>query len=172
VIILVDQSGSMAASVVYSSIAAAIMASIKAVRCDFVVFDTAVVDLTEKLNDPVEVLFGTQLGGGTDINKALQYAETLIKNPSETILILISDLYEGGNTNQLLRRAESIKASGVNFIALTALSDEGRPAFDRDIAMQFVQLQIPTFACTPDRFPDLMAAAIKKQDLMQWQTRA
>ena len=165
VILLVDESGSMAASVVYSSIFGAVMASLKSVKTHFVVFDTEVVDLTNDLKDPVDLLFGTQLGGGTDIGKALTYTEGLIQSPSDTILILISDLFEGGNQSEMLRKATAIRQSGVTFITLLALSDEGRPTFDKSIASKFAALDIPSFACSPDKFPALMAAAINKQDL-------
>jgi Mg-chelatase subunit ChlD len=168
IILLVDQSGSMAASVVYASIFGAVMASIRAVKTQMVVFDTEVVDLTAELKDPIDLMFGTQLGGGTDIHKALTYTESLIQNPSETILILISDLFEGGNVGEMLKKAASIRESGVTFIALLALSDQGKPSFDKNIATQFATMDIPSFACTPDRFPDLMAAAIQKKDLSQF----
>ncbi|MGC1218466.1 MAG: VWA domain-containing protein [Phormidesmis sp.] len=168
IILCVDQSGSMATSVVYSSIFAAVLASIPAVKTQMVVFDTAVVDLSELLTDPVNVLFGTQLGGGTDINQALTYCQSNIRQPQETILVLISDLYEGGNNSDMLKRAASLVAAGVQVIALLALNDEGAPAFDRQNAAAFSNFGIPTFACTPDRFPDLMAAAIARSDIRQW----
>lgn len=168
IVLCVDQSGSMAPSVVYASIFAAVLATIKAVSTQVVVFDTAVVDLTPLLSDPVEVLFGTQLGGGTDINRALAYCETLVQRPQETIFVLISDLYEGGNAAQMLARARSMAASGMQMICLLALDDNGAPSFDRHHAAQFTALGIPCFACTPDKFPDLMAVAIRKQDMAAW----
>ena len=168
IILCVDQSGSMAASVVYSSVFGAVLASLPAVSTRFVVFDTAVVDLTDTLDDPVELLFGTQLGGGTDINRALAYCESVVRRPSETILVLISDLYEGGVREDLLKRAASLAASGVRIVALLALSDQGSPAFDHANAAALAELGIPAFACTPDLSPDLMAAAISRQDLGQW----
>jgi Mg-chelatase subunit ChlD len=168
IILCVDQSGSMASSVVYASIFAAVMASLPAVKTSLVLFDTAVADLTSELHDPVEVLFGAQLGGGTDIGQALTYCQSLIHRPNDTILILISDLYEGGNPDRLLRRVASLVDAGVQLITLLALSDEGRPSFNHQIAARLVALGIPCFACTPDRFPDLMAAAIKRQDLHLW----
>ena len=168
IILCVDQSGSMAASVVYSSVFGAVLASLPAVSTRFIVFDTAVVDLTDTLDDPVELLFGTQLGGGTDINQALAYCESAVRRPSETILVLISDLYEGGNREDMLKRAASLAASGVRMVALLALSDTGAPSFDHANAAAFATLGIPAFACTPDLFPDLMAAAITRQDLGQW----
>jgi hypothetical protein len=131
-----------------------------------------VVDLTEHLHDPVEVLFGTQLGGGTDINRALAYVQTLITRPRDTVLVLISDLYEGGIREEMLRRIATLSAAGVQVVALLALSDDGAPAHDHDNAAALAALGIPAFACTPDQFPDLMAAAIERRDLMAFADRA
>lgn len=168
VILCIDQSGSMANSVVYSSIFGAVMASLPAVATKLVVFDTAVVDLTEKLDDPVDVLFGVQLGGGTDINGAVGYCQSIISEPRNSILVLISDLYEGGVESGLLRRANELVESGVQFITLLALSDEGAPAYDADLAAKLAALGVPSFACTPDAFPQLMAAAIRRDDVAAW----
>ncbi len=168
VVLCIDQSGSMAHSVVYASICGAVMASLPAVSTKMVVFDTAVVDLSDKLDDPVELLFGVQLGGGTDINGAVGYCQSLVREPRNTILVLISDLYEGGVAPQLLRRAAELVASGVQFITLLALSDEGAPAYDRELAAQLAALGVPSFACTPDAFPALMAAAIRREDVNAW----
>jgi Mg-chelatase subunit ChlD len=168
IILCIDQSGSMAASVVYSSVFGAVLASLRSVKTRLVVFDTAIVDLTEKLDDPVEILFGVQLGGGTDIAGALTYCESQVTNPSDTILILISDLYEGNLTEHLHRRAASLVASGVQVIALLALSDEGAPAYDPEHASLLAGLGIPAFACTPDHFPELMATAIQRLDINAW----
>jgi hypothetical protein len=168
VILCVDQSGSMATSVVYSSIFAAVMASIPAVKTKLVCFDTAIVDLTEDLADPVQVLFGVQLGGGTDINRAIAYCEDRIERPSKTHLILISDLYEGGNAAELLGRIARLVGMGVNVIALLALTDTGRPGYDPKNAEAFADLGVPVFACTPDQFPALMAAALRRQDIAAW----
>jgi len=165
VVLCVDQSGSMAESVVYSGVFAATLASMKALKTSLVVFDTAVVDLTDDLHDPVEVLFGTQLGGGTDINGAIAYSQTLITRPRDTIFVLISDLYEGGVRDEMLRRIASMTASGVQVIVLLALSDSGAPAYDHENAAALAGLGVPAFACTPDAFPDLMAAAIQRTDL-------
>lgn len=168
IILCVDQSGSMASSVVFAGIFSAVLASMPAVTTKLVVFDTAVVDLSDKLADPVEVLFGVQLGGGTDINRALAYSQDLVRAPHDTILVLISDLYEGGNRGEMIKRMASIAASGVNAIALLALSDDGAPSFDHQNAAAFAALGVPAFACTPDRFPGLMAAAIQRHDLGLW----
>jgi Mg-chelatase subunit ChlD len=168
ILLCVDQSGSMATSVVYSGIFGATLASLPAVRASMVVFDTSVVDLTAVLDDPVELLFGTQLGGGTDINRALAYCQQLVRRPTDTILFLISDLYEGGNESEMRKRAASLTASGVQVIALLALNDDGAPLYDHGNASAFASLGIPAFACTPDLFPDLMAAAIQRQDIGRW----
>ncbi|HEY9880568.1 MAG TPA: VWA domain-containing protein [Leptolyngbyaceae cyanobacterium] len=168
IILCVDQSGSMATSVVYAGIFSAVLASLPAVQTRLVVFDTAVVDLTELLQDPVEVLFGTQLGGGTDINQALAYSQSLIRQPQDTILVLISDLYEGGNQAEMRKRMASLVSSGVQLVTLLALNDDGAPCYDHDNAQFMGALGVPAFACTPDLFPDLMAAAINRQDLGQW----
>jgi Mg-chelatase subunit ChlD len=168
VILCIDQSGSMASSVVYSSVFGAVLASLPALRTQMLVFDTEVADLTKDLKDPVDLLFGTQLGGGTDIDKALAYVEKIIGNPSQTILVVVSDLYEGGNAASMLRRFAALQQSGVQCIVLLALDDKGAPSYDRRHAEQLATLDIPVFACTPDHFASLMAAAIQKRDLRQW----
>jgi Mg-chelatase subunit ChlD len=165
VILLVDQSGSMASSVVYSGVMAASLASLRAVSTKLVVFDTSVVDLTEQLADPVEVLFATQLGGGTDINSAVSYAQTLVTRPTDTIMVLVSDLYEGGNEGELLRRLAALVSSGVRLVVLLALSDDGAPSYDHQLAAACAGLGVPAFACTPDLFPELLASVIRREDL-------
>lgn len=168
VLLCIDQSGSMAPSVVYSFIFGAVLASLPSLSTQMIVFDTAVVDLTAELHDPVDLLFGAQLGGGTDIHKALTYCEGLVRRPSDTVLILASNLYEGGDAIQMLKTAARLVQSGVSLIALLALSDEGRPAYDARHAAAFAAMDIPVFACTLDKFPELMAAALSKRDLTLW----
>jgi Mg-chelatase subunit ChlD len=168
VILCVDQSGSMGTSVVYSSIFAAVMASIPAIATRLVVFDTNIVDLTEELADPIEVLFSVQLGGGTDINQALAYCERLVNEPARTHLVLISDLIEGGIAEQMLARAKALVSAGVNVIVLLALNDDGRPAYDANHAAILASLGCPVFACTPHQFPELMATALRRQDIWAW----
>jgi Mg-chelatase subunit ChlD len=168
IILCVDQSGSMASSVVYSSIFAAVLASLPVIDTQLVCFDTSILDLTEELADPVEVLFGVQLGGGTDINAALAYCEAKIAQPSRTHLVLISDLYEGGDAAAMLQRAAALVAGGVNLVVLLALSDDGRPGYDANHAGKLAALGCPVFACTPDLFPDLMAVALRRGDVAGW----
>jgi Mg-chelatase subunit ChlD len=171
IILCLDQSGSMAASVVYAGVFGAVLASVPSLRTSVVAFDTSVVDLTGLLSDPVELLFGIQLGGGTDINRALSYAQGLVTRPASTILILVSDLFEGGNRDEMLRRIADMTAAGTQVIALLALSDDGAPGYDRDNAAALAGLGVPAFACTPDAFPELMAAAIDRRDLTEWAHR-
>jgi Mg-chelatase subunit ChlD len=165
VILCIDQSGSMASSVVYASVFGAVLASMRSIATRLVVFDTAVADLTDRLDDPVDVLFGTRLGGGTDINRALSYCQSRITRPADTVVVLISDLYEGGIRDEMLKRVAAMRASGVRFVALLALSDEGAPAYDREHAAALAALGAPAFACTPELFPEVMAAALEKRPL-------
>jgi len=158
----------MGQSVVYSGIFGAVLASIPALRTHVVSFDTAVTDLTEKMSDPVDVLMGVQLGGGTDIARALAYCQTLITRPRDTIFVLITDLYEGGDAKEMLKRASAIASSGTRMVTLLALADTGAPGFDEQNAAVLAGFGIPSFACTPDRFPDLMAAAVHGRELGQW----
>jgi Mg-chelatase subunit ChlD len=168
IVLMMDQSGSMASSVVYGAVFGAVLASLRSVQTKLIAFDTEVVDLSKYLDDPVELLFGTQLGGGTDIHKALAYTEQIIGYPNDTIVILISDLYEGGNQDMMVKRIASLKSKGVQFISLLALDDEGAPSYDRNMASRLAGLDIHAFACTPDLFPELMAAAIMGKDIREW----
>ncbi|MCX5399223.1 VWA domain-containing protein [Streptomyces sp. NBC_00102] len=165
IVLCVDQSGSMAASVVHAAVFGAVLASMRSLDTRLIVFDTAVVDLTDQLDDPVDVLFGTRLGGGTDINRALTYCQARITRPADTVVVLISDLYEGGIRDRMIQRVAAMRDAGVEFVALLALSDEGAPAYDHDHAAALAALGVPAFACTPDLFPEVMAAALEKRPL-------
>ncbi|WP_454792407.1 VWA domain-containing protein [Mycolicibacterium lutetiense] len=171
IVLAIDQSGSMAESIVYSAVFGAVIASMRSLRTSLVVFDTEVVDLTDLLDDPVDVLFGTQLGGGTDINRAIAYCQTLITRPTDSIFVLISDLYEGGVRDEMLARVKQLVDAGVQVVVLLALSDSGAPSFDREIAADLAAMEIPAFACTPDAFPELLALAITKGDIRGWADR-
>lgn len=169
VILDIDQSGSMGESVIYSSIMSCILASMSSLSTRIVAFDTNMVDLTEKSDDPVDLLFGFQLGGGTDINKSVAYCQQFIENPSKTLFFLITDLEEGGNRAALLRRLEEMKADGVTVICLLALADGGRPYYDAQMAKKVADLGIPCFACSPQMLPQLLERAFKGQDLNAFQ---
>jgi Mg-chelatase subunit ChlD len=160
VILLLDQSGSMASSVVYAGVLGCILASLPALRTTVIAFDTSVVDLSRHLNDPVDLLFATQLGGGTDIARALAYAQPLITAPADTTVFLLSDLFEGGSRTEMLRRCLAIKQSGARLVPLLALSDEGTPVYDQEIAGELRAMDLQPAACTPDAFPELLARAL------------
>ncbi len=166
VIVDMDQSGSMADSVVYGAVVGSIFASLPALETHVVAFDTEVVDLTEQCgDDPVDMLFGVQLGGGTDINKSVAYCEQFIKEPSQTLFILLTDLFEGGNQAQLVRRLGEMVGSGVRVMCLLALSDSGVPCYDDNLAKKLAALGIPCFGCTPQRLPELIEGALRGNNL-------
>lgn len=171
IILDIDQSGSMSDSIIYSSVMGSIFASMPSLNTHVVAFDTQVTDLTELCRqDPVDMLFGIQLGGGTDINKSVTYCQTLIENPKKTMFILISDLYEGGVRAGLLRRLSQMYEEGVKVMVLLALSDRGKPDYDEKLGKEISKLGIPCFACTPDRLPELIEAALKNHNLKKFET--
>lgn len=169
VILDVDQSGSMGESVIYSSIISCILASMASLTTRIVAFDTNIIDLTEKSDDPVDLLFGFQLGGGTNIDRSVAYCQKFIENPAKTLFFLISDLEEGGNRAAFLRRMQEIKESGVTLVCLLALADGGRPYYDAQMAQKIAAMHIPCFACNPQMLPALLERALKGQDLQQFQ---
>ena len=168
VILCIDQSGSMTESVIFASVFGAIMASMPALSTRLICFDTSVVDWTDSMSDPVDILWGVQLGGGTDINQAVTYGQSLVHRPDDTIMVVITDLDEGGDSKKMLKRFAELVESGVQVIVLLALSDDGAPSYDQDMAKKLMAMGICCFACTPDKFPDMMAAAINKQDMRLW----
>lgn len=169
VILDIDQSGSMGESIIYSSIMACILASLSAVKTNVVAFDTQIMDLTELCKDPVDLLFGFQMGGGTDIAKSIAYCRQYIESPSKTLFFLISDLMEGGNRSALLNHLKEMKDSGVTVIVLLAVSDCGKkPYYDETTAKKISSMKIPCFACSPEKLPELLQCALKKQDLTQF----
>ncbi len=165
VILDVDQSGSMGESVIYSSIMSCILASMASLRTHIVAFDTNVVDLTEKCDDPVDLLFGFQLGGGTDIERSVAYCQQFVENPAKTLFFLVTDLEEGGNRAGLLRRLKELKESGVTVVCLLAIADGGKPYYDAQMAERVAALSIPCFACNPQMLPALLERAFRGQDL-------
>lgn len=169
VILDIDQSGSMGESVIYSSVVSCILASMSSLSTRVVAFDTNIVDLTEKCDDPVDLLFGFQLGGGTNIDKSIAYCQQFIANPAKTLFFLISDLEEGGNRASMLRRLEEMKESGVTVICLLALAEGGKPYYDAQMAQKIAGMNIPCFACNPQMLPTLLERALKGQDLKQFE---
>lgn len=161
IIVLVDESGSMADSVIHSAVTAAIFFGIKSIRTHLVLFDTEVVDVTEHCNDPVETIMKVQLGGGTDIGRALHYASELIDNPRRTIIILITDFYEGGPADRLLGTAKKLLESGVTLLGLAALDDRAEPNYDRAMAERFVAMGAHVGAMTPGELAEWVAQKVR-----------
>ena len=170
VILDIDQSGSMGESVIYSSIMSCILASMSAIKTKVVAFDTNIVDLSEKCDDPIDLLFGVTLGGGTDIEKSIKYCTKYIENPKKTIFFLISDLEEGGNRAGLLRRLTQMKEDGVIVICLLAISDSGKPYYDANMAQRIANNGIPCFAAAPQMLPRLLEKAMKNEDMSEFTT--
>ncbi|MDE7098901.1 MAG: VWA domain-containing protein, partial [Ruminococcus sp.] len=170
IILDIDQSGSMGESAIYSSVMGCILASIRSLKTHVIAFDTSVNDLTDMCSDPVDLLYGIQLGGGTDIEKSVAYCSELVTEPAKTTMFIVTDLYEGGNRNGLIRRISELKSSGVNIIILLAISDRGKPCYDENLAQKIAEFDIPCFACPPEKLPDLLERALKNQpmtDLME-----
>ncbi len=149
IILLVDQSGSMVGSVIHSAVTAACLWNLPGMRTHLIAFDTAVVDLTDEVSDPVELLMRVQLGGGTDIQKAVQYAAGLIETPRRTIVVIVSDFYEGADPYQLVRNVKMLCEQGTKVLGLAALDEEANPAFDRDLASRLVEVGAEVGAMTP-----------------------
>ena len=165
IILDIDQSGSMGQSILYSSVMACVLASMSAVKTSVVAFDTQIMDLTPLCADPVDLLFGFQMGGGTDIAKSVAYCQGLVEAPAKTLFFLISDLYEGGNRAALLRRVEELKESGARVVVLLAIADGGKPFYDPETARRIAAMGIPCFACAPERLPELLERCLKGQSL-------
>lgn len=161
IIVLVDESGSMADSVIHSAVTAAIFFGIKSIRTHLILFDTEVVDVTEHCNDPVETVMKVQLGGGTDIGRALHYASGLVENPRRTIVILITDFYEGAPADRLLGTAKKLLESGVTLLGLAALDDRAEPNYDRAMAERFVAMGSHVGAMTPGELAEWVSQKVR-----------
>ena len=156
VILLIDQSGSMATSLVYAAVMGSVLATLKNLSTHVLLFDVGVVDVSEELSDPVDVLFGATLGGGTSIRTALAAAQARVTEPARTLVVLISDLMEGENPRLMLTRMGELKAAGVTVLCLLSLQPDGVPVYSRANAQEVARLGIPVFACTPDRLVDVL----------------
>ncbi len=151
----------MGESAIYASVIGCILASISSVKTHVVAFDTEVTDLTELCEDPVELLYGIQLGGGTNIEKSVAYCSGLIAAPAKTTMFLVTDLYENGNRAGLLQRLAELKESGVTIVVLLAISDSGKPVYDHQMAERISAMDIPCFGCPPEKLPELLEHALK-----------
>ena len=161
IIIVVDESGSMLDSVIHAAVTASIFWSLKQVKTHLCLFDTSVVDVTADCTDPVETIMKVQLGGGTNIGQALDYASSLVENPRRTIVILITDFYEGAPVENLLDVTKKLVDSGVNLMGLAALDSNANPEYDRYIAQQMVDLGANVGAMTPGELAQWIAEKIR-----------
>jgi Mg-chelatase subunit ChlD len=161
VILLVDESGSMMGSVIHAAVTAACLWGLPSTKTHIAIFDTNVVDLTERCTDPVEILMKVQLGGGTDIAKAVAYGAGLVENPRRTIVVLITDFYEGGSEAQLVSRVKSLCDQGTIVLGLAALDDQANPAYNRDTAQRLANVGAHVGAMTPGQLVDFIAQKVK-----------
>ncbi len=170
VIIAMDQSGSMHSSLIYGGIMGAILASMPAIETHVIAFNHQdVVDLTEDCSDPVDLLFGVQLGGAEDYWKATCYCERFMHTPAKTLYILLGDLHDTSpNESRFVKRMEFLLESGVKAVGLLAITDQGQPSYNANLAERLAKLGMPCFGCVPDKLPDLLAAVIKGQDLSKF----
>jgi Mg-chelatase subunit ChlD len=161
VIVAVDQSGSMLDSAVFSAVMASIFHDLPALRTSLFLFDTQVVDLSDQVGQPVDVLMRVQLGGGTDLAKAMHYAAQLVRQPARTIVVLITDFFEGGDAHALVRQTEDLAQAGVRLIGLGALGYDARPAYDKKMAGRLRKVGMDVLVCTPEKLAECMARIIR-----------
>jgi Mg-chelatase subunit ChlD len=156
-VLIVDQSGSMAGSVIHAAVTAACLWGLPGLRTHLVAFDTNVVDLTSDVTDPVELLMKVQLGGGTDIARAVAYGAGLIDNPRRAILAVITDFYEGGNAHQLVRTVRGLVEQGTHVLGLAALDEDANPSYDRELAQRLANAGAHVGAMTPGELAEFVA---------------
>ncbi|GKS87949.1 MULTISPECIES: VWA domain-containing protein [Comamonadaceae] len=161
IVLLIDQSGSMVDSVIHSAVMAACLWQLPGMRTRLVAFDTQVVDLTADVSDPVELLMKVQLGGGTDIARAVAYAQSLVANPARTIVVLVSDFYEGGDPGELVRRVKALTGAGAKVLGLAALDAQAEPAYDREMAARLVKEGAQVGAMTPGQLAGWLAEKVQ-----------
>lgn len=161
IVILVDESGSMSDSVIYSVVMASIFASLPAVHINLIIFDTQVVDLSDKIDDPVDVLMSVQLGGGTDITQAVDYGRSLIKKPKKTIMVIISDFFEGRPYSDLTRSIKQVLEGETRILGIASLGSNAEPYYNRDYANEIRKLGIDVIACTPENLSEIIARLMK-----------
>jgi Mg-chelatase subunit ChlD len=159
--VVVDQSGSMLDSAIYSTVMAAIFARLPALRTNLVLYDTEVVDMTEHVRDPVDVLMSVQLGGGNDTPRALRYATQLVREPARSIVVLISDFYEGSLESEMVKQIRDMAASGIRMIGLGALGYDARPEYNKTAAARCRKAGMDILSCTPEKLAQSMARIIR-----------
>jgi Mg-chelatase subunit ChlD len=161
IILLVDESGSMIGSVIHSAVTAACLWGLPSVKTHLCIFDTEVVDLTPQVTDPVEILMKVQLGGGTDIGKAVGYASQLVETPRRTIVVIVSDFFEGAGEEVLVQRVRSLCEQGVTVLGLAALDEEANPAYNRDLGRRLVEAGAHVGAMTPGQLVSFVVEKVK-----------
>ncbi len=161
VIVVVDQSGSMLESAIFSAVMASIFAELPAVKTSLVLFDTQVVDLSDRVGQPVDVLLSIQLGGGTDITQALMYAHGLVRQPQRTIVVLITDFYEGRAESDLVAQTRLMADGGLRMIGLGALGYDARPSYNKPTAGRLRKVGMDILVCTPEKLAECMAEIIR-----------
>ena len=161
VIVAVDQSGSMLDSAIYSAVMASIFVELPAVRTSLFLFDTEIADLTDQVGQPVDVLLSIQLGGGTDITRALQYAYQLTRQPARTIVVLVTDFYEGRAERDLVAQVKEMAQAGIRMIGLVALGYEARPEYNKTTASKCRKAGMDILSCTPEKLAEAMAHIIR-----------
>lgn len=161
IILLVDESGSMMGSVIHAAVTAACLWGLPSVKTHICIFDTNVVDLTDDCTDPVEILMKVQLGGGTDIGKAVAYALDLVTNPRKSIVVLITDFYEGGNPGVLVQNVKALCDQGTTVLGLAALDDQANPSYDRGMASRLVEVGAHVGAMTPGELANWIAEKVR-----------
>jgi Mg-chelatase subunit ChlD len=161
-VLIVDQSGSMAGSVIHSAVTAACLWGLSGLKTHLVAFDTNVVDLTADVADPVELLLKVQLGGGTDIARAVDYGASLIENPRRSILVVITDFYEGGDEHRLVRTVARLAEQGTQILGLAALDEEANPAYDRALAQRLADAGAHVGAMTPGELAAFVAERLSR----------
>ncbi|OTQ74825.1 MULTISPECIES: VWA domain-containing protein [unclassified Gilliamella] len=161
IILCVDQSGSMDSSIIYSAVCASIITQLPAVKLHLFVFDTQVVDLSHLVSDPVEILMTVQLGGGTNIGYALNYAEQRIINPTRTIMVVVSDFYEGVNLTNLYNTVARLNANRVKMLGLAALDYSATPVYDLQTSQELANRGMQIAALTPEHFANWLAEVMQ-----------
>jgi predicted metal-dependent peptidase len=161
IILLVDESGSMLSSVIHAAVTAACLWGLPSVRTHLCIFDTEVVDLTDSVTDPVEVLMRVQLGGGTDIGKAVAYGAGLIESPRRAIVVLVTDFFEGANHEVLVRNVKSLCDQGTTVLGLAALDERANPNYDRDLGRRLVAVGAHVGAMTPGELASFIAEKVR-----------
>jgi Mg-chelatase subunit ChlD len=160
IILCIDQSGSMVDSVIHSAVMAGILSGLPAFRVRLVAFDTNIVDMSEYVSDPVEMLMSVQLGGGTDIAQAVRYCTTLVENPHRTVFVLVTDFCEGAPPGELVRAVKKLAEARVKLLGLAALDDQAHPAYDRHMAERLAACGMEIAALTPQRLAHWLVKVI------------